>query len=195
MNYFETKSRLEQLNEFRELYREFLNFSERYYYPPAVITMEKMRSLVSQVIQSLISIGYGERMIRKEKKFDGKKIRINIFKAIFRERLQRRYALDEEIPLKVLDSAIAKYQGILWRQKIQLFNPVFWIFHIADYFLRLPFMIIRNSGINYKFEKSAIFQIYLASGHLALFAYLLKISGLLTWLDRDILAVIIGLYK
>ena len=191
MNYFETKKRLEQLIKFRDLYRDFIEFPDRYHYTPAAVMMEKMRPLVTQVIHSLIAIDYGEKMIRKEKKFDGKRVRINIFKAIFRERLQRRYALEEDIPLKVLDSAIAKYQSMLWSRQIQLFNPIFWVFHVFDHFLRFPFMIIRNTGIKFDFERSALFQIYLVAGHFLLFAYVLKITGLFTWFHRDILAVLL----
>jgi len=191
MTYFEIKNRLMQLRAFRGLYADFLNFPDRYHYTPAVITMDKMRVLVSQVIQSLINIGYGEKMIRVEKKFDGKKVRINIFKAIFRERLQRRYSLDDEIPLKILDSAIARYEGRLWRERILLFNPVYWVFLAFDYFLKLPFYIIQNSGVEYRFDKTLSYKIYLAVGHFILFIYLLKISGLYNWLSRDILALLI----
>lgn len=192
MNYFETKKRLENLLEFRALYREFLEFPARYDYVPARIVLDKMRPRVSMVINSLIRIGQGNRMIKVEKSFGGKKVRVNMFKAIFHRKLQRRYSLDKRIPLKILDSAIASYQTRLWGQKIQLFNPVFWLFQISDYFLKIPLNLLDHFGYADRAEETVSGRVYLALGQLAIFGYFLKISGLFEFIRNDIIAVFFG---
>ncbi len=192
MNYFEIKNRLDTLRKFRGLYIQILKTSSRHENKEAGKILTELRPLTPLTMNSLIKIGQGYKMIKIEKDFSGKRIRINIFRAIFRQKLQRRYGLDEKAPLKVLDSAIAEYQGNLWRQKIQLFNPLFWIITFVDFALGIPLNLLGRIFPRADFETSLPARLYLAAGQLIVFLYLADFAGLFGWLRWDLLAAILN---
>lgn len=91
MNYFEVKDRLESLLRFRTLYVEYIGFTNREENPAARIIRQKMEPLAPITVESLRQVGLGGMVTRDAPAHGGRKIRINLIKAIFRDLIIRRF--------------------------------------------------------------------------------------------------------
>ncbi len=188
MTYFEVRDRLENLTEFRKLYVEYIGFTNREGNVPAQMVRHKMEPLVPMAVDSLRRIGLGGMVTRDAPVRGGKKIRVNIIKAIFRDHVVRQFSLDDDTPLKALDLAIVKYQKQLWVQKLQLFNPLFWFFQFVSFAAQLPILICKRAGIDTEeAEESVLVRLYLVAVQVIAFYLLAEWSGLIDWIWIDIL--------
>ncbi len=193
MTYFEVKKRLKNLTRFRNLYQEYLNFPSRRDYVPANIVRNKMVTLLPLTVDSLRKIRMGILVTRIEPSRGGKKVKINLIKAIFREHLIIRFSLDEQAPLKILNRAVTKYQRLLWAQAIQLFNPLFWLYHFFDFIVRLPFKLLVDVGLKIdNLEESTLARLYIAASQIILFYYVFKVVGFIDWIKGSL--VLLRLY-
>jgi hypothetical protein len=146
MEYFEAKERLNNLKQFRSLYREYIDFTNRETNVPAQIIKRKLEPLAGMAVDSLQEIGLGRLVTREAASEGGRKIQINIIKAIFRPKLIKQFRLDDLAPLDALDEGLARYQARLARHRLQLFNPFFWLYHFIGFVARLPLMIFSRAG-------------------------------------------------
>ena len=195
MNYFEIKNRFQVLEEFRNVYQSYLNYAYKTNdYVAAQQCLDRLQPKTAIITNSLVQIGYARNMMRSEKTVGGKKIKINLIKAIFNKKLQRRYSLNEQIPLKILNLSVARYQTLLWQQQIQLFNPFFWLFHSLEYFLKIPFRAFDSFCFEENIEDLILPRIYLASGQIVLFLYIFKLTGIFDWLKQDLFATFLNIY-
>lgn len=190
MTYFEIRNRLEALSRFRLLCRDYAEFTERDDNPAARIVREKMEPLLPLVLDSLRRVGLGATVTRDAPARGGRKVRVNIIKAIFREQVRKRYSLDWRAPLSVLDNGIAVYQTRLWRALVQLFNPFFWLYHFTAFVAALPLLVLGQTGVDTEhIQLSAAYRFYLVVFQLVVTAGLLYWTGVLTWFRFDILAL------
>jgi hypothetical protein len=190
MDYFEVRQRLTNLTEFRRLYIEYLDFTNRFENPAAEIVLKKMERLLPMTVQSLRQTGLGGMITRDAPVHGGRRVRINLIKAIFRPHLIKRFNLDDNGPLEILDRGVMKYQRLLWMQKVQLFNPVFWIYQFGVFLARLPFHIARASGFSTdSAERLGIVKLYLFVFQIAYFFVLFKALGLFEWVRIDFIAL------
>ena len=190
MNYFEVNERLECLKEFRALYREYIDFTNRENNVPAQMTRRKMEPLTALTVDSLNRVGLGSLVTRDAPVKGGRKIKINLIKAIFRDHLIRHFSLDDKTPLELLDKGIVAYQARLWRQKVQLFNPLFWLYHFVGYLALLPLQILKKAGFDTSdAEKLAVVKAYIVVFQLAVFYLLLEWSGTIALIRFDILGL------
>lgn len=146
MEYFEIRDRLRNLKRFRAMYKEYLAFTNRDRNPAAQLVLEKMEPLVRLTVDSLRRVELGSMITRDAPARGGRRVKINIVKAIFRDKVKSYYSLDDQAPLRALDKGILLYQRRLWSQTIQLFNPLFWLYHFFGFLARLPILIARKSG-------------------------------------------------
>ncbi|MFZ5980513.1 MAG: hypothetical protein ACOYVF_07750 [Candidatus Zixiibacteriota bacterium] len=190
MNYFEVKGRLDSLKEFRALYREYIDFTNRETNLPAQMTRKKMEPLTAITVDSLDRVGLGSLITRDAPVKGGRKIKINLIRAIFRDHLIRHFSLDDKTPLELLDKGIVKYQRLLWKEKVQLFNPFFWLYHYVGYLALLPLLILKKAGYDTSdAEKLAIVKVYIIIFQLAVFYLLLEWSGTIALIRFDILGL------
>jgi hypothetical protein len=188
MSYFEVKERLENLTEFRSLYADYANFTNKPNNIPAQMVRQRMEPLVPLTVDSLRRVGLGHMVTHDAPVRGGRKVRINLIKAIFRDHVVRQFSLDDEAPMKLIDAGILKYQRLLWIQKLQLFNPLFWLFHFILFLAKLPILIFRQAGFDTdKTEKHPLVRLYLVVFQVACYALLVKWSGLWDWIRFDIL--------
>ncbi len=188
MGYFEVKDRLENIKEFRALYNEYLDFTNRETNLPAQIVRCKMEPLMAQTVDSLQRVKLGKLITRDAPNRGGKKVKINVIRAIFRDRIIRHFSLDEKEPLQVLDKGVNIYQELLWKQRLQLFNPLFWIFHFAGFMAELPFFILEKAGYDTKpSEESKLVHLYKLIVQVLVFYILFDITGLIDLIRFDIL--------
>ncbi len=146
MQYFETKERIENLEEFRGMYREYIDFTNRENNMPAQMLRKKMEPLAAMTVDSLQDVGLGRMVTREADSDGGRAIKINIIKAIFRDKILKRFALDDLAPLDALEEGLARYKSRLAQQRIQLLNPAFWLFHFIGFIASLPLLIIKQAG-------------------------------------------------
>ncbi len=146
MTYFEICDRLEKLTEFRRLYREYLDFTNRAGNLPAQALLRQMEPMIVQTVDSLNRVGLGAIITRDAPARGGKKVKINQIRAIFRDRVREHYHLDENAPVKLLDEGILLYTEWLARQKLQLFNPLFWLYEFAGFLADLPLVVCHRAG-------------------------------------------------
>jgi hypothetical protein len=190
MNYFEVKDRLENLVRFRSLYVEYIGFTNREENPAAQILREKMQPLVPITVDSIRQVGLGGLVTRDAPVRGGRKVRVNLIKAIFRDAVIRRFSLTDREPLELLDKGILAYQKQLWVQKLQLFNPLFWVYQIVLWLARLPLTICRASGFDTsKAEQAAFVKLYLFLFQVGFYVWVAKAVGLFSWLRADIIAL------
>ena len=190
MDYFETKERLNNLIEFRRLYVEYISFTNRPHNPAGEMVRSRMQPLLPLTVESLRKVGLGGMITRDAPVHGGKKVRINLIKAIFRDQVIKRFSLDDTGPLQILDKGVVKYQKRLWQQKVQLFNPIFWLFQFGSFLAKLPFHIARAAGYDTDpAEKLALVKVYLVLFQLAYFYALFKTFGVFDWVRIDILAL------
>jgi hypothetical protein len=146
MEYFEIRDRLRNLRRFRAMYKEYLAFTNRERNPAAQLVLEKMEPMVRLTVDSLRRVKLGSMITRDAPARGGRRVKINVIKAIFREKVKSYYSLDEEAPLRALDKGILLYQRRLWLHTVQLFNPLFWLYHFSGFLARLPILIVRRAG-------------------------------------------------
>ena len=118
MTYFEVKERLNGLLEFRQLYSEYINFTNRFANPAAKIVRDKMEPLTALTVDSLKRMRLGSIVTKTAPSAGGKNIKINLIMAIFRDKVIRDYNLSDDEPMKILNTGILKYRTRLWQQKI-----------------------------------------------------------------------------
>jgi len=193
MTYFEVKERLECLQQFRNLYAEYIEFTNRPNNVPAQMVRRKMEPLLPMVVESLQKVGLGRLITRDAPVRGGRKVRINLIKAIFRDTIIKRFSLEDKGPLKILDKGILAYRNRLWQQKVQLFNPVFWLYHFGLFLARLPIMIFRSAGYDTsKAEELASVKFYLVAFQILYFYLIADAIGFIEWLRFDIIAVLLA---
>ena len=182
MTYFELKGRLENLREFRDRYAEYLNFTNRPENPAAQILLKRMQASAAMTVDSLKRIDLGAMLTKDAPARGSKTIRINLIKAVFRDEVIERFNLEEEAPLKILDRGIVRYQARLWRQKVQLFNPVFWLYHIVGLAARLPFLFLNRAGYGSpRVEKLTLVKIYVVLFQFGCYWALARYTGVIAW--------------
>lgn len=187
MTYFEVKERLDMLLKFRLLYTEYLEFTNRFANPAAKIVRDKMEPLAAMTVDSLRRVKLGSMLTRSAPSRGGRKIRINLIRAIFRARVIRDYNLDDRAPMKILDTGIVKYRTRLWRQKIQLFNPLFWLFQVTAYLALLPVNMLRKSGYDVmENDQAPLVRILVLLFQVVCFYVLFKSIGLIDWFLRQL---------
>ena len=180
MEYFELKDRLDNLEAFRDLYREYIDFTNRENNLPAQLIKKKMEPLASMAVDSLQEIGLGRIVTREASSDGGKKVQINIIKAIFRDKVIQRYLLDEMAPLDVLGEGIAKYRAMLARNKVQLANPLFWLYHFIGWVAKLPLMVFQKAGYDTRYaEKLTSVRVFVIVMQLAIWYILLDSTGVI----------------
>jgi len=190
MNFFEVRDRLANLTEFRALCREYFSFTNRERNVPAQMVREKMRPLATIVVDSLRQVDLGGMVTRDAPVAGGRKVRINLIKAIFRDNVVHQFNLDDHTPLEILEASIIKYKRLLWQQKIQLFNPLFWLFHFVGYLAQLPLLVCRRAGYDtQKAEQLTSVRVYQILFQLAFFYVIARWSGFLDWIWFDIIAL------
>ncbi len=190
MNYFEVKDRLESLVRFRALYAEFIGFTNRTDNLPALMIRQKMEPLAPMTVESLRQVGLGGMVTRDAPVHGGRKVRINLIKVIFRDAIIRRYSVTDQEPLELLDMGILAYQKRLWIEKLQLFNPLFWVYQIVLWLARLPVTVCRAAGYDTsKVEQSAALKLYLLLFQVGFYVLIARAVGLFSWFRADIIAL------
>jgi hypothetical protein len=170
MTYFEIRERLDCLTQFRSLFKEYTQFHNREKNKAAQVVREKMEPLLGLTVDSLKRVNLGSTITRDAPARGGHKLRINLIRAIFREHLIRRFMLNDETPMKILDSGIARYKSRLWRERVQLFNPLFWLYHFSEFLARLPILFLSKAGCDIRqAEKSKGFRVYIVLVQLSIF--------------------------
>ncbi|MCB2229298.1 hypothetical protein KQH82_01190 [bacterium] len=190
MNYFEIRNRLANLEELRALYKEYISFTNRETNVPAQAVRTKMEPMAVLAIDSLRRVGLGSMVTRDAESRGGRKVRINLIKAIFRDHVVRRFDVRDNEVLTLLDRGIASYKSRLWKQQINLLNPLFWLYQFGALLADLPFMILRSAGYDTeRAEKLTSARLLRLVVQLAFFAVLIKWSGLFDLIRFDILAL------
>lgn len=188
MTYFEIKGRLDDLMRFRDLYREYIDFTNRENNLPAEMVKRKLEPLLTSTVDSLARVDLGRLVTREAPAKGGQKVKINIMRAIFREPVRRHFFLDDHTPLEVLDRGINAYRTRLGRQKIQLLNPLFWLYHFAGFLADLPFLICRRAGYDtIDADNRTSVKVYKIVFQVLVFALVAKWLGLVDWIWFDIL--------
>jgi len=183
MNYFEVKERLENLTEFHRSYRDYLDFTNRSTNVPAQMIRKRMQPLTPLTVESLNRVGMGSMITRDAPAKGGGKVKINLIRAIFRDHIIQAFSLDEKEPLKVLEQGILKYKKRLWRERLQLVNPIFWLFHFGIFLARLPFLIGKASGMDIpEIDNTPIFKFYLILFQIVYFYLIAESIGFVDWL-------------
>ena len=190
MNYFEIKERLDNLTEFRALYTEYIEFTNRATNVPAQMVRRRMEPLAPLAVDSLKKVGLGYLVTRDAPSRGGVKVQVNLIKAIFRDHVIQRFSLDEKEPLAILERGLQEYRQRLWAQKIQLFNPLFWLFQIGLFLARLPLYICQSAGFDTsRAERAPITKVYLVVVQILFFFLLAHAVGLTNWFRFDIIAL------
>ncbi|MEK7775164.1 MAG: hypothetical protein AAB305_04700 [Candidatus Zixiibacteriota bacterium] len=186
MNYFEAKERLESLVQFRKQYGEYIAFTNRERNLAAQTVRERLESALGFVCDSLGKVSCGYLQTTDLPSQGGKSLKINVVKAVFRPELVRKYDLRDDTPLAELDRGISIYQKMLWREKLNLWNPLFWFVYLTSYAARLPFRILESAGQDVAaLEKTPLTRGYVVIVQLIFAFLILKQSGFLTliWFD------------
>ena len=106
MDYFEVRERLDCLQQFRNQYAEFIEFTNRPNNVPAQMVRRKMEPLEPMVVESLKKVGLGRLITREAPASGGRKIRVNLIKAIFRDTVIKRFSVKDEEPLEILPALL-----------------------------------------------------------------------------------------
>ncbi|MEZ5358492.1 MAG: hypothetical protein R3F48_06635 [Candidatus Zixiibacteriota bacterium] len=182
MNYFEIVKRLSTLKKFKKLYAEYISFTNRFENPAALIVLNKMRPLAPMTIDSLREVRIGTLITTDAPARGGKKYKINMIKAIFRESLIRHFNLNDQEPLCAIEAAIVKFETLKSRAFIQLFNPFFWIIEFVAYAAEIPFLILERAGIDIlEFRKTAAAKFFKICIMVCLLIVLAETTGVLDW--------------
>lgn len=187
MNYFETKKRLATLKQFKKLYEEYISFTNRFDNPAAEIVLNKMRPLAPMTIDSLKKVRIGTIVTTDAPARGGKKYKINMIKAIFRESLIRHFNLDEKEPLCAIEAAVVKYETLKSRAFVQLFNPFFWVIEFVAYVAEIPFIILERAGIEIlEFRKTSAAKLFKICIMVSLLFVLAETTGVLDWVINSL---------
>lgn len=190
MNYFEVKERLDSLVRFRSMYIEYIGFTNRAENVPAQMVRQKMEPLAPIAVDSLKQVGLGGLITRDAPVHGGRKIRINLIKAIFRDHVIRRFSLTDREPLEILDRGVLEYRKLLWVQKLQLFNPLYWLHLVGLFLARLPILIFRSAGFNTSgVEQAVAVKVYVVVFQIVFYLLIARAIGLFAWLQNDIIAL------
>lgn len=190
MLYFEVSDRLNQMIRFRQLYREYIGFTNRAENQPAQMIRQKMRPMVTEVVDSLRRIGLGGMITRDAPVRGGRRVRINLIKAIFRDEVIRRYNLEDEFPISLLDQGILEYRKQLWVARLQLFNPFFWLYQSVAFAARLPIFVFSRAGFDTsRVESLAPVKLLIVLVQAGIYAALIKWTGIVDWLSFDMVAL------
>lgn len=190
MTYFEARGRRDHLLEFRRLYREYSGFTNKENNIPAQVLLQKLEPMTALTVDSLRRIGLGSMITHDAPSKGGRKIRINIIKAIFRPHLIRHFSLEDTDVLRLLDRGIVKYRVRVWQQAINLFNPIFWLVQLIGFVADIPFHVFRRAGFETdRLEKKSSVRAYRLVVQVLLLVLLLKLTGVLDWIRFDILAL------
>lgn len=190
MTYFEVKDRLKYLTRFRDYYAEYIDFTNRPRNVPAQMIRQKMEPLVPMTVESLKKVGLGRLITRDAPVRGGRKVRINLIKAVFRDTVIKRFSVHDREPLEILDKGVLEYRNRLWRQRVQLFNPLFWLFYFGLFLARLPILIFRSAGYDTtQAEELASVRFYLVAFQILYFYLIADAVGLIDWLRFDIIAL------
>ncbi len=182
MNYFEISKRLSTLKSFKKLYTDYISFTNRSQNPAAQIQLNKMRPLVPMTIDSLKEVRIGTIITQDAPARGGKKFKINMIKAIFRDSLIRHFNLDDNEPLYAVEAAIVKYETLQSRAFIQLFNPFFWIVEFVSYIAEIPFIILEKAGIDLvEFRKTSVARLFKILVSIGLLLLIAEFFGVVTW--------------
>lgn len=191
MDYFEVRDRLECLQQFRNRYAEYIEFTNRPNNLPAQMVLQKMEPMTPMVVESLKKVDLGRLITREAPSSGGRKIRINLIKAIFRDHVIRSFSVKDHEPMEILDQGLLAYRNLLWRQRLQLFNPLFWLHHFGIYIARLPITIFRSAGYDTsQAEETASMKFYLASFQILYFYLIADAVGFVDWLRFGVIAVL-----
>ncbi|MEA2030027.1 MAG: hypothetical protein U9N55_00300 [candidate division Zixibacteria bacterium] len=190
MTYFEIRNRLNGLQEFRNLYREYLDFTNREGNLPAQMVRQKMEPMIVQTCDSLRRVKLGRMITRNAPSKGGKRLKINLIKAIFRDELRRDFSLSDQIPLDILDKGIVRYKTLLWQQTLMLFNPFFWLYLLGGFLADFPLLVFRRAGYDTDYAESLTsVRIYKIFVQVLIFGMVIKWTGIVDWIRIDILAL------
>lgn len=190
MTYFEVRGRLEHLTEFRRLYHEYAEFLNKENNLPAQLLLARLEPMVALTVSSLRQVGLGTVVTRDAPSKGARKVRVNIIKAIFRPHIVRHFSIEDSEILGLLDRGIVKYRVRLWQQRLQLLNPLFWLYQMLAFAADLPLWIIRRAGYaTENLERASVTKFYRVSVQFLLLAALLHWVGVFTWIRFDILAL------
>ena len=183
MNYFEVRQRLDVLRKFQKLYKDYISFTNRSDNPAAQLLLGKMRPLVPMTIDSLKHVGIGTIITHDAPARGRKKYKINMIKAIFRESLIQHFHLDENAPLEAIEAALVKYQVLISRARLQLFNPVFWLVLFIGYAANSPFILLAQCGFEIDdIRKSPVGRLIKLLIMLILIILIAEATGIRGWL-------------
>lgn len=186
MNYFEIRERLKALHKMRSLYKEYVRFTNRFENPAAQMILREMRPLVPMTIDSLKLAGVGSIVTHDAPAKGGKRYKINIIKAIFRESLVRNFSLEDDAPLEAIEAAIAKYRILQTRARLQLFNPLFWLVQFIGYGITIPFYIFQKCGFETNdFERTSVGRMIKIIIALGMIWVIYEATGIGRWLDLN----------
>ena len=101
MTYFEVRDRLKCLQRFRNLYAEYIDFTNRPNNVPAQMVLQKMEPMETMVVESVKKVGLGHLITREAPVHGGKRVRVNLIKAIFRDTVIRRFSVKDKEPLEM----------------------------------------------------------------------------------------------
>ena len=189
MTYFEVKERLNSLVRFRKLYVEYLKFTNRESNPAAQMVRARMEPLTTLTVDSLKRVGLGSMLTRAAPAHGGKTMKINLIRAIFRDNVIQDYNLDDRVPVRILDSGIVKYHTRLWQQKIQLFNPFFWLYQMSAFVAMLPLHVLRRAGYDTgRAEESSLARLFVVSFQLACLFVVFNWLGIVDWFHYYLVA-------
>ncbi len=190
MNFFEIRSRLEALECFRHTYAEYLTFTDRESNPAAQIVRARLEPSTVLVVDSLRRARLGGLITKDAPSRGGRTVRVNLIRAIFRDEVMQRYGLDERAPLQVLDRAILAYRRRLWRESLQLANPLFWFATATTWIASTPLTFLERAGFDVDSLRSApVWRGYLLVAQITLFTLVVWRTGLASWIWLDILAL------
>ena len=190
MTYFEVRERLHGLEEFRRMFREYADFTNRESNLPAQMLKAKMEPMLLQTVDSLNQVDLGSLVTKDAPARGGRRIKINVVRAVFRPHLIRHFQIRDREVIELLDKGILRYQTRLWQQRLQLFNPLFWLWQIIAFLADLPFWIAKKAGFDIsRVDTLSSVRLYRIVAQVAVFGLLIKWSGLFDLIRFDILAL------
>ncbi|MEE8578279.1 MAG: hypothetical protein V3T31_13585 [candidate division Zixibacteria bacterium] len=190
MLYFEVRGRLNTLLKFRQVYKEYSDFTNKENNLPAQMLRERLEPSAAMTVDSLRKVGLGTVVTRDAPNKGGRRIRVNLIKAIFRDHIWRHFHLEDGDVLNLLDKGIVRYRAQLWRQRFNLFNPLFWLYSIGGFMADLPLLICRKAGYSTDHAESLVsVRLFRLAVQICFFFAAFKYSGLIDFVRFDILAL------
>jgi hypothetical protein len=82
-----------------------------------------------------------------------------------------------------------RYRTRLWQQKIQLFNPFFWLYQVTAFLAVLPLHVFRRAGYDTgRAEESSLVRLLVVSFQLACLFVVFNWLGLIKWFHYYLVA-------